>query len=241
MSGHRGDLASHGTQADDHSGSAFVAPPAPERADAPAAVSDLHLPAVVLIRHGETAWSRTGQHTGRTDVPLTAAGEEQARTAGAVIATLLADHPPSVVISSPRQRAMRTAELAGYPPQLVCHEAAEWDYGEFEGLTSDQIHELYPEWSIWTGTVPGGETHDEVTARFDKLLALISEHQPAGPVLVFSHGHASRCLAARWLGEPVAAGGHYWLDTGAASSLGYEHGRAVILRWNLDHSVLRLQ
>jgi probable phosphoglycerate mutase len=193
---------------------------------------------LVLVRHGETDWSRTGQHTGRTDVALTATGEQQAVAAGKLVRRLLAGRPPAVVVSSPRQRARRTAELAGFEPDLVTEDAAEWDYGELEGLSSAEIGQRLPGWSIWDGPVPGGEDAGQVGARLDRLLARLAELvEPAAPILVFSHGHASRCLAARWLGEPVAGGRHYRLDTGAVSSLGYEHGRPVILHWNLDKTV----
>jgi broad specificity phosphatase PhoE len=198
---------------------------AAENADRPA-------PALVIVRHGQTEWSRTGQHTGRTDLPLTPTGEQQARSAGATIRAVLADQPPALVLSSPRQRAWHTAELAGYPPDELTEDAAEWDYGELEGLTSAEIAERYPDWSIWTGPVPGGEDSEQVSARIDRLL-----HRAVavgGPVLVFSHGHASRCLAARWLAEPVGSGQHYRLDTGGLGTLGYEHRRPIILQWNLD-------
>jgi broad specificity phosphatase PhoE len=194
--------------------------------------ADRPVPALVIVRHGQTEWSRTGKHTGRTDLPLTPTGEQQARSAGATIRAVLADQPPALVLSSPRQRAWHTAELAGYPPDELTEDAAEWDYGELEGLTSAEIAERYPDWSIWTGPVPGGENSEQVSARIDRLL-----HRAVavgGPVLVFSHGHASRCLAARWLTEPVGSGQHYRLDTGGLGTLGYEHRRPIILQWNLD-------
>jgi broad specificity phosphatase PhoE len=195
-------------------------------------------PAVVLIRHGETEWSRLGKHTGRTDVALTEAGEEQARVAGQLIRAVVGDAQPALVISSPRQRALRTAELAGFAPSVITEDAAEWDYGNLEGLTSPQIQQDLPDWTIWSGPVPGGEDSAAITGRIDRLLAQIAAADSAGPVLVFSHGHASRCVAARWLGESVSAGRYYWLGTGAVASLGYEHSRPVVLRWNLDNSVL---
>jgi broad specificity phosphatase PhoE len=194
--------------------------------------TDRPAPALVVVRHGQTEWSRTGQHTGRTDLPLTPTGEQQARAAGATVRAVLAGQPPALVLSSPRQRAWHTAELAGYPPDELTEDAAEWDYGELEGLTSAEIAERYPDWSIWTGPVPGGEDSEQVSARIDRLL-----HRAAaadGPVLVFSHGHASRCLAARWLAEPVGSGQYYRLDTGGLGTLGYEHHRPIILQWNLD-------
>lgn len=194
--------------------------------------TDRPAPALVIVRHGQTEWSRTGQHTGRTDLPLTPAGEQQARAVGATIRAVLADQPPALVLSSPRQRARHTAELAGYPPDELTEDAAEWDYGELEGLTSAEIAERYPDWSIWTGPVPGGETSAQVSARLDRLVRRVTT--ATGPVLVFSHGHASRCVAARWLVEPVSSGQHYRLDTGGLGTLGYEHDRPVILQWNLD-------
>lgn len=195
-------------------------------------------PALILIRHGETEWSRSGQHTGLTDIPLTEAGERQARVSGELVRAVLGSSTPALVVSSNLQRAWRTAELAGLPPDERTDEAAEWDYGQFEGLTTSQIQQDHPDWSIWSGPVPGGEDAAAVTSRLDSLLKRIGASQPSGPVLIFTHGHASRCLAARWLGEPVTAGRHYWLSTGAVSSLGYEHERPVLLRWNVDSSLL---
>jgi probable phosphoglycerate mutase len=191
----------------------------------------------VLVRHGETEWSRSGRHTGRTDIDLTATGEDQARATGRLIGAVLAGAEPAQVISSPRRRALRTAELAGYRPTEVTEAAAEWDYGSLEGLTSAQIAQRYPGWSIWDGPVPGGEDADAVTKRFDALLTAISDHRDPGPALVFSHGHAIRCIAARWLAEPVTAGRHYALGTGAVSALGFEREQPVLLRWNLDNSM----
>jgi broad specificity phosphatase PhoE len=196
-------------------------------------------PALVLVRHGETAWSRSGQHTGRTDVPLTELGSAQATASGPLIRRLLRGQDPSLVISSPRSRALLTAELAGYQPDEVTEDAAEWDYGDFEGLTSAEIQRDQPDWSIWQGPVPGGEDAGAVTARFDRLLVRAAGPAADGPVLVFSHGHAIRCIAARWLEQPVTAGSYFALGTGAVSSLGYEHARPVILQWNLDTSVLQ--
>jgi broad specificity phosphatase PhoE len=195
-------------------------------------------PALVLIRHGETEWSRSGQHTGRSDIALTEFGEQQAHAAGPLIRGVLGTTEPALVLSSPRQRAWRTAELAGFPAEETIEDAAEWDYGDLEGLTSPEIRKQWPDWSIWSGPVPGGEDAETVTARFDRLLSRIAERyeteQLSGPVLVFSHGHAIRCLAARWLGDPVSCGRRFWLGTGAVCSLGYEHGYPVVLHWNVD-------
>jgi probable phosphoglycerate mutase len=187
--------------------------------------------AVVIVRHGETEWSRTGKHTGRSDIALTEAGERQARQAGAMLPKLLPQHGSVRVLSSPRARAVRTAELAGYPPTELTEDAAEWDYGELEGRTTPEIQRRYPGWSIWAGPVPGGETAAEVAARADRLLA---RRPPGQTLLVFSHGHLSRCLAARWLGQPVEFGRFLRLDTATVSSLGFEHANPVVLHWNLD-------
>jgi broad specificity phosphatase PhoE len=186
--------------------------------------------ALVIVRHGETEWSRTGKHTGRSDIALTEAGERQATQAGALLPKLLPDGPLRV-LSSPRTRAVRTAELAGYPPAEVTEDAAEWDYGELEGRTTPEIRQRYPDWSIWSGPVPGGESAAEVAARADRILA---RRAPGQTLLVFSHGHFSRCLAARWLGQPIEFGRFLRLDTATVSSLGFEHANPVIVRWNLD-------
>jgi probable phosphoglycerate mutase len=195
-------------------------------------------PAIILVRHGETEWSRLGRHTGHTDIPLTPAGEEQARLTGRTIKALLGTDRPSLVVSSPRLRALLTAKLAGFSPDEITDDAAEWDYGDYEGLTSAQIQKTVPNWSIWSHGPSGGEDASAVTARIDRFLSRMSVHYPLAPVLVFTHGHASRCIAARWLDEPVSAGRHYWLGTGGVSCLGYEHQRRVIQRWNLDSTVL---
>jgi probable phosphoglycerate mutase len=188
-------------------------------------------PGLVLVRHGETEWSRSGKHTGRTDVPLTETGERQARLAGRLLGTLLRNAGPVLVLSSPRARALRTAELAGYRPDRLTEDAAEWDYGELEGRTTPEIRRQYPDWSIWSGPVPGGETAPAVSARADRLLA---RRGPGQTLLVFSHGHFSRCLAARWLAQPVEFGRLLRLDTATISALGFEHGGPVVQRWNLD-------
>ncbi len=195
-------------------------------------------PALVLVRHGETEWSRDGRHTGRTDIPLTERGERQARTAGPLIRAMLGTAEPALVVSSPRRRALHTAELAGFSVDDITADAAEWDYGDLEGRTSAEIRRDWPDWSVWSGPIPGGEDATAVTVRFDRLLSGIADRLAAadrpGPVLLFSHGHAIRCLAARWLGEPVTAGRRFWLSTGAVCSLGYEHGQPAVLHWNLD-------
>ena len=174
-----------------------------------------------IVRHGETEWSATGRHTSVTDVPLTAAGEE----AAGVLRDRLAGTSFDLVLSSPRQRARRTAELAGFPDDLV-----EWAYGDYEGVTTATIRETVPGWTVWSHPSPGGETADEVGRRLDRVIAKVRAN--GGRVLVFGHGHASRVLAARWIGQPVEEGRFLRLDTGTVSVLGYERETPVVARWN---------
>lgn len=179
-----------------------------------------------LVRHGETEWSRDGLHTSRTDLPMTAHGETQARG----LAPVLRDTTFHLVLSSPRRRARRTAELAGFGAAYVEQDLAEWDYGEYEGITTTQIRERVPDWTVWTHPSPGGETADEVGRRLDRVVAKVRVH--SGRVLVFGHSHALRALAARWIGQPVSAGRSFKLDTATVSVLGYERETPVVLRWN---------
>ncbi|GAB4406058.1 MAG: histidine phosphatase family protein [Bryobacter sp.] len=178
-----------------------------------------------VIRHGETAWSLSGQHTGRTDIPLTPNGEQQALALAPIIAGLSLAR----TWTSPLQRAARTAELACCS---ATHEplAMEWDYGAYDGLTSAQIRESVPGWSVWREGPQGGETAEQVAARaqqiIDRHLAL------EGDTLLVSHGHFSRILAATWIGLPPQAGQYFALDTATLSCLGYEHGRRVLRLWN---------
>ena len=233
------------TEADPITGSASVVPTGPAVPTGQPEVRRWQAadtePALVLVRHGETEWSRTGRHTGRTDVALTERGELQARAAGQLIREVLGSARPALVLSSPRQRAWRTAELAGFAPDELTEDAAEWDYGNLEGLTTEEIRCRWPDWSVWSGPTPGGEDAAAVTARFDRLLSRIAGRFEAGrlsgPVLVFSHGHAIRCLAARWLGDPVTAGRQFWLGTGAVCSLGFEHRCPAMLQWNIGGAV----
>jgi broad specificity phosphatase PhoE len=183
---------------------------------------------VVLVRHGETEWSRDGRHTGRTDLPLTPEGQRQAQA----LATALRAWQFALVLSSPLQRALETSRLAGYGTKAqVRPELMEWDYGRYEGLTSRQIAEHNPGWSLWRDGGPDGETPVDVARRVDRVVAEV--HQAAGDVLIFAHGHVLRVLTARWLDEPPAGGRHYALQTAALSVLGYEHQDPVISRWNL--------
>jgi len=180
---------------------------------------------VVLVRHGETEWSAALRHTGRTDLPLTPAGEEEARAVGEA----LRGREFALVLSSPLRRALDTASLAGYAPQ-VRGELAEWDYGEYEGLTTAQIRELVPDWSIWRYGARGGESGAEVGARVDRVVEEIL--QADGDVLVFAHGHLLRVLCARWLELEPAEGRLFALDPATLSTLGFEREQRVIQVWN---------
>lgn len=181
---------------------------------------------VWLVRHGETEWSRDGRHTSTTDLPLTDEGEQVARS----LRDRLDDDRFVLVLTSPRQRARETASLAGHPEAQVDDDLAEWAYGDLEGRTTQDIREAYPDWTIWTGPVPGGETADQVSARLDRVVERCRAVD--GRVLLFGHGHALRALAARWLELPVAEGRHLRLDTATVSVLGFERDTPVVLRWN---------
>jgi broad specificity phosphatase PhoE len=179
-----------------------------------------------VVRHGETEWSLSGQHTSTTEVELTAAGEAAARVLGDRLAGTTFD----LVLTSPRGRARRTAELAGFPDADVEDDLAEWAYGDFEGVTTAEIRKEVPGWTVWTHPCPGGESADQVGRRLDRVVAKARAH--GGRVLVFGHGHASRVLAARWLAQPVEEGRFFRLDTATVSVLGYEHEYPVVARWN---------
>ncbi len=181
---------------------------------------------VVLVRHGETEWSRSGQHTSHTDLPLTDEGERQARALG----ERLAGREFALVLSSSRRRALDTGRLAGLADPVVDDDLAEWDYGTYEGLTTATIAEDVPGWTVWTGSVPGGETAAQVGERADR--ALERARAAVGDVALLSHGHLLRVLAARWVGLPPEDGGRFVLSAGSLSVLGYEHGRPVIRSWN---------
>jgi len=179
-----------------------------------------------LARHGQTEWSVAGRHTSTTDLPLLPEGEEAARALGPRLAGI----PFDLVLTSPRLRARRTAELAGFPGAEVDEDLAEWSYGAYEGVTTAEIQDRVPGWTIWTGTVPGGESAEQVGARLDHVVARVRDVD--GDVLVFGHGHALRALAARWLGLPVSEGRLLRLDTATVSVLGHEREDPVVLRWN---------
>ncbi len=179
-----------------------------------------------LVRHGETEWSRDGRHTSTTDLPLTDAGEETART----LAPRLAEESFDLVLSSPRQRARHTAGLAGFADPETTEDLAEWGYGEYEGVTTEEIRRSVPGWTVWTHPVPGGEDATAVAERLDRVVSRVRDVE--GDVLVFAHGHSLRALAARWLGLDVRDGRLLRLDTATVSVLGFEREHPVVLRWN---------
>ena len=187
---------------------------------------------LILLRHGETEWSRDGRHTGRTDLPLTPRGEEQARA----LAPALKGRTFSLVLTSPATRARRTAELAGLAGCEVDTDLWEWDYGGYEGITTADIRKRRPGWYLWRdGVIPGdadhpGEQVDAVAARADEVIARVTRAE--GTVVLVSHGHFLRVLAARWLGLPPVDGRFLRLDTGTVSALGFEHEEHAVVRWN---------
>ena len=182
-------------------------------------------PELWVVRHGETEWSRDGRHTSVTDLPLTETGEEGATA----LASRLAEVEFDLVLTSPRQRARRTAELAGFRDAAVDDDLVEWAYGDYEGVTTAEIREDVPGWTIWTHPVPGGETADEVSARLDRVVARAREHDRT---LVFAHGHSLRVLTARWVEQPADVGRFFKLDTSTVSVLGFEREHPALLKWN---------
>ncbi len=187
---------------------------------------------IFLIRHGETEWSRSGQHTSRTDLPLTEEGRVRAQALGQILKGMLPASGLALALSSPMRRAIDTCDachLAGYPVEIEDN-LREWDYGSYEGLTSGDIQKSVPGWTIWTGPVPGGESIAQVGARADRVIQRCLA--VSGDVALFSHGHMLRVLAARWLGLTPDAGRLLALDTGSVSVLGWEHDTRVIRLWN---------
>jgi broad specificity phosphatase PhoE len=199
---------------------------------------------LIVLRHGETEWSLAGQHTGRTDIPLTLRGE----AAAAALAPMLARRHVVAAFSSPAQRAARTAELAlgglrdGLADAKPDPDLWEWDYGGYEGLTTPQIQELRPGWYLWRdGVIPGdasypGETVEQVGARADRVLARVEPLLADGDVVLVAHGHMLRVLTARYLQLEPSDGKLFRLDTGTISTLGYEHDEPIILSWNVPPS-----
>ncbi len=177
---------------------------------------------LLLLRHGQTEWSRTGRHTGRTDLELTDEGRQQARSAASALAELKLDDP--LVISSPRGRAVVTAELAGLHVAETTELLAEWDYGDYEGLTTPQIREQVPDWLVWTHGCPGGESLADVSARADRAVALALGHLATRDVVFVGHGHFSRAVMTRWMELPVTDGIRMSMAAASISVCGFEHG-----------------
>ena len=194
---------------------------------------------LILLRHGETEWSRDGRHTGRTDVPLTPKGAVSAAALAPVVVERLAGDRLAAVFASPAQRALRTAELAGLPVTKTDPDLWEWDYGGYEGITTPEIQRERPGWSLWRdGVIPGdadhpGETVEDVGERVDRVLKRAAPLLRDGDVALVAHGHVLRVLTARWLGLPPTGGRLFRLDTGTVSTLGTEHDEPVILSWNV--------
>jgi broad specificity phosphatase PhoE len=182
---------------------------------------------VVIVRHGETEWSLAGRHTGRTDLPLTDHGREQATA----LAATLAGRDFELVLCSPLQRAVQTCRLAGFGDVAeLCEDLREWDYGDYEGLTTPQIRERDPEWNLWREGCPGGEAPTAVGARVDRVRERLAAVD--GDALAFAHGHVLRVLTARWLAMDVDAGARFLLAAAGVGVLGHERETSVIERWN---------
>jgi broad specificity phosphatase PhoE len=177
---------------------------------------------LILLRHGETEWSKSGQHTGTTDLDLTEVGREQARVTAEALQALKLDHP--LVVSSPRKRCLVTAELAGLTVDEVSPLLVEWDYGDYEGLTTPDIRRTVPDWMIWTHGAPGGESVDQVTVRADRAVALALEQMQTRDVVFVSHGHFSRSVITRWVELPLGEGIRFSMAAASAGVCGFEHG-----------------
>ena len=190
---------------------------------------------LILLRHGQTEWSLAGKHTGRTDIALTPKGVAGA----AALAPVLARRQVAAVFTSPASRATRTAQLAGLHATKQDPDLWEWDYGGYEGMTTEEIRRRRPGWYLWRDGVIGGdaahpgETVQEVGARVDRVLDRASVFLPNGDVVLVAHGHVLRVLTARWLGLPPPDGRLFRLDTGTVSTLGTEHAQPVVLTWNV--------
>ncbi|GAA2485817.1 histidine phosphatase family protein [Streptomyces longisporus] len=189
---------------------------------------------LLLVRHGETEWSVSGQHTSWTDLPLTQHGEEQAKS----LAPLLSQRTYALALTSPLGRAIRTAELAGITGTVVEPDLHEWDYGDYEGITTVEIHRTRPDWNLWTDGVPPGpdghpgESPEQIGRRADRVLSRVDAALPDGDVILVAHAHFLRVLTARRLGLPPADGRLFQLATGTVSRLSTEHDRPVIAEWN---------
>jgi broad specificity phosphatase PhoE len=182
---------------------------------------------ILLVRHGETEWSLSGQHTSRTDLPLT----ENGRRRAAPLGEALRQRTLALVLSSPLRRARETCEIAGFADRAeLCDDLREWDYGEYEGLTTPQIRERDPDWSLWRDGCPGGESPDQIGVRADRVIERL--RSAGGDALAFAHGHILRAVTARWLQMPVTAGARFVFFAGAVGTLGYERETEVVVGWN---------
>lgn len=180
-----------------------------------------------LLRHGATEWSRNGRHTGTSDIPLLPEGEQEAKA----LAPILAGHQFSKVLVSPLQRARRTCALAGLGEQAeICEDLREWNYGIYEGITTPEIRQTVPGWSVWSHGCPEGEDAAAVTQRCERVIATVLELE--GDVALFAHGHILRSLAGTWIGQGAVGGKHLALGTATTSVLGFERENRALLRWN---------
>jgi probable phosphoglycerate mutase len=196
---------------------------------------DQTLPRLFLIRHGDTDWTQTGQHTGTSDIPLNALGLQRAQT----LKDRLSGCRFTQVYTSPRVRARKTCEIAGFADAAVVHEGlAEWDYGDYDGKTSAQIKQARPDWDIFRDGGPNGESPEQIAKRADRFIADVRQHP--GDVAGFGSGHIIRVIAARWLGLPPDAARYFFCQTASIGVLGYEHNlsQPVIRRWNLTEGAL---
>jgi broad specificity phosphatase PhoE len=186
---------------------------------------------LLLLRHGETEWSISGQHTGSTEIDLTENGRTQAKLAGGVLSGLNLVDP--LVISSPRQRTLVTAELAGLTVNEISPLLAEWDYGEYEGVTTKEIRKTDPDWLVWTHGCPGGESVAQVSERADRAIAMAMEYMESHDVVFVSHGHFSRSVITRWVELPLVEGSRFGMRTASIAMCGFEHGIRQLLALGL--------
>jgi len=186
---------------------------------------------LLLLRHGETEWSKSGRHTGRTELDLTETGREQAKLAADALDVLSLDNP--LVVCSPRKRASVTAELAGLKVDEVSPLLAEWDYGDYEGLTTSEIRQNVPDWLVWTHGCPGGESVQQVGDRADRAIAYALEHMESRDVVFVGHGHFSRAMVTRWVELPVLEGIRFAMVAASIAVCGFEHGVRQIIALGL--------
>ncbi|HEY5025852.1 MAG TPA: histidine phosphatase family protein [Acidimicrobiales bacterium] len=199
----------------------------PSADPSPSGIGDEARPRLVVVRHGATEWSRSGRHTGRTDLPLLDDGRVEAEELG----RRLAGHRFTVVLTSPLSRARETCAIAGFGSLAEeCDDLREWDYGAYEGRTTDEIRAQRPGWSLWRDGVPDGETATEVGDRADRVVSVVRDR--SGDVLAFAHAHVLRVLGARWVGLPAEAGALFTLAPATISVLGWEREVAAVTRWN---------